>query len=104
MKIILITAHLPRLIAQSKFRNGLPVYNGLLFYYFNDNFVQYTFTLFDLSYWENRLPASEADFRYSVSNADSQSSSWVWPTKRSFTASIIRLSNTTVVASFRLTF
>ena len=42
MKIILITAHLPRLIAQSKFRNGLPVYNGLIFYYFNDNFVQYT--------------------------------------------------------------
>ena len=43
-------------------------------------------------------------FRYSVSNADSQSSSWVWPTKRSFTASIIRLTNTTVVASFKLTF
>lgn len=104
MRIILITAHLPRLIAQSKFRNGLPVYNGLIFYYFNDNFVQYTFKLFDLSYWEKRLPASEADFRYSVSNADSQSSSWVWPTKRSFTASIIRLTNTTVVASFRLTF
>ena len=104
MRIILITAHLPRLIAQSKFTKGLPVYNGLIFYYFNDNFVQYTFKLFDLSYWENRLPASEADFRYSVSNADSQSSSWVWPTKRSFTAGIIRLTNTTVVASFRLTF
>lgn len=104
MRIILITAHLPRLIAKSKFRNGLPVYNGLIFYYFNDNFVQYTFKLFDLSYWENRLPASEAGFRYSVSNADSQSSSWVWPTKRSFTASIIRLTNTTVVASFRFTF
>lgn len=104
MRIILITAHLPRLIAQSKFRNGLPVYNGLIFYYFNDNFVQCTFKLFDSSYWENRLPASEADFCYSVSNADSQSSSWVWPTKRSFTASIIRLTNTTVVASFRFTF
>ena len=104
MRIILITAHLPRLIAKSKFRKGLPVYNGLIFYYFNDNFVQYTFKLFALSYWENRLPASEADFCYSVSNADSQSSSWVWPTKRSFTASIIRLTNTTVVASFRLTF
>ena len=68
MRIILITAHLPRLIAQSKFRKGLPVYNGLIFYYFNDNFVQYTFKLFALSYWENRLPASEAGFHYSVSN------------------------------------
>ena len=105
MRIILITAHLTRLIAHSKFRNGLPVYNnGLIFYYFNDNFVQCTFELFDLSYWENRLPASEADFCYSVSNADSLSSSWVWPTKRSFTASIIRVTNTTVVASFRFTF
>ena len=81
MRIILITAHLPRLIAKSKFRNGLPVYNGLIFYYFNDNFVQYTFKLFDLSYWENRLPASEADF-HSVSNADRQSSSWVWPEEK----------------------
>ena len=82
MRIILITANLPRLIAQSKFRNGLPVYNGLIFYYFNDNFVQYTFKLFDLSYWENRLPASKADFCYSVSNADSLNSSWVWPEEK----------------------
>ena len=104
MRIYLNNSSSSRLIAKSKFRNGLPVYNGLIFYYFNDNFVQYTFKLFDLSYRENRLPASEAGFRYSVSNADSQSSSWVWPTKRSFTSSIIRLTNTTVVASFRLTF
>lgn len=68
MRIYLNNSSSSRLIAKSKLRNGLPVYNGLIFYYFNDNFVQYTFKLFALSYWENRLPASEADFHYSVSN------------------------------------
>ena len=104
MRNILITVHLPRLIAQSNITNGL--HNGLVFYYITDNFVQYTFKLFDLSYCENRLPAYVADFHYPVSNTDSQSS-WMWPAKRSFTvftiAGIIRLTNTTVLASFRLT-
>lgn len=68
MRIYLNNSSSSRLIAKSKLRNGLPVYNGLIFYYFNDNFVQYTFKLFALSYWENRLPASEADFHYSASN------------------------------------
>ena len=92
MRIILITAHLPRLIAQSNIRNGL--YNGLIFYYITDNFVQCTFQLFDLSFWENRLPASVADFLLF----------WVWPLKRGFTAGIIRLTYKTVVVAFRLTF
>lgn len=88
MRIILITAHLPRLIAQSNFRYGLPVYDGLIFYYINDNFAQCTFKLFDLSYWENRLPDSVAKTSFTAFT----------------TAGVIWLTNTMVVVSFRLAF